>query len=317
MSNVDPGVAAYGPLPKGAAYWGLDPNSGNPVPYSASGQPVPTQQQEQKAEQQRTKGQQQQTQKAQAQKIEGIKKQINDLLTGSGGAALVGAAQVQGAGAGALAQKVGALLAQLPYADYNQMIAAHQNVLKGTPLGTAVTNAVQAAGAPGGAAAKPAAPSYDPLALQTMWSSVFGPAFKQASQIAGTAGTGYLAGMNQAIAGAHQSPQAAQQLQGQSQAMANLLQQFGRTSAQNVPAGLTIDSIVNALAQASGAAQQAYGEAEKQVGYQQAIPYVGGSTTGGTTPTNQLNAALAGGGATAAQQIGANQTAPSLYPHIP
>jgi hypothetical protein len=260
-----------------------------------------------------TKAGQAKAQKEAAQKVEDIKKQIIDLTANAS------YAETHGADVNALAQKIAPLIAQLPSADAQQLMGS--GVLKGTPLGTAVGNyAVQ--GPAAGQPAKPAAASYDPLALQTMWKSVFGPAFDQASKIAGTVGPGYLAGMNQAIAGAHQTPQAAQQLQGQALAQANLLQQFAKTQAQNVPAGMTLDTLINALGQASGAAQLAQGAAEKNIGYQQALPYTNPTAaaagTSGGLSNSAVNSLLAGSGITPAGAIGANQTtgtpASALYP---
>jgi hypothetical protein len=260
-----------------------------------------------------TKAGQAKAQKEAAQKVEDIKKQIADLTANAS------YAQTHGAQVNTLAQQIAPLIAQLPTADAQQLMGS--GILKGTALGTAVGNYV-AQGPAAGQPAKPAAPSYDPLALQTMWKSVFGPAFDQASKIAGTVGPGYLAGMNQAIAGAHQTPQAAQQLQGQALAQANLLQQFAKTQAQNVPGGMTLDTLINALGQASGAAQLAQGAAEKNIGYQTGLLYTNptaaaaGTTSGGLS-TGAVNSLLAGSGITPAGAISANQTgtpASALYP---
>jgi hypothetical protein len=243
--------------------------------------------------------------KARAQHVEDVKRQVNEMLAGAS------YAQTHGADVNTLAQKIAPLIAQLPSADAQQLMGS--GLLKGTPLGTAVGNfAVQ--GPAAGQPAKPAAPAFDPLALQTMWHDVFGPAYNQARQMVGTVGPGYLAGMNQAIAGAHQSPQATKQLQGQATMMANLLQGYGNNQVAAVPAGMSFDTLINALGTYAGAAQQAQGAAEKNVGYQQAQMYAN-PVAGGTSTVNPANL-LAGVGITPAQQIGANQTGPSLAPNI-
>jgi hypothetical protein len=125
--------------------------------------------------------------------------------------------------------------------------------------------------------------------------------------------------MKQAIAGSHQSPEAQKVLSGDAQATANLLQQFGKNQAQSVPAGLSFDSLIAALGQASGQAQLAAGQAEKNIAYGQAAstaPLYG--ATGASPASSALGPLQAG--ALLNQTLGATQTSPArnpLYPNLP
>lgn len=111
------------------------------------------------------------------------------------------------------------------------------------------------------------APSYDPLALQQMWANVFGPVFAQAANIAGNAGPDYLSAMTNAIQGSHQSQQVEGQQLSQAKAMSDLLQTFAGNQLQQVATGPAYDQLISWLQQATGAAQQAQGAAEKGIAY--------------------------------------------------
>ena len=276
--------------------------------------------QQRSAQEKQTKQQQAAAQKSAQQKIQDTLNQLNNMIAGAS------YTQVSGTGAAALGSQIGQLLATLPNATANQWLNQHSNTLKNTPLGNAITTSAQQTNATG-ATAQPQKPIWDPLALQTMWHDVFGPAFTQASKLAGNVGPGYLAGMQQAIAGSNASPQQRQQLSGDALATANLLQQVGKTGTQAAAAQIPFDSLIAALQQASGAAQLAQGEAQKQIAYGQTAmtaPLFGGTT--GSSGTGALNTAQAGnllnsalGGSSAltpAAAINANQTNP-LMPNFP
>jgi len=168
----------------------------------------------------------------------------------------------------AVAQETAKLIATLPANDAMSFLNKHP-ALKNTALGTAVSQYAQQVGAapaqPGNAATKPA---YDPLALQTMWHDVFGPAFNQTVKIAGNAGPGYLAGMQQAIAGSNASPQQKQLMMGDAQATAALLQNTAFTPAgkPRAAAQVPFDTLIANLQQSANAAGMAAGEAQRAAG---------------------------------------------------
>lgn|SRR5215472_2096727 len=289
------------------------------------------QQQQQAATQQaQTRTTQQQTaqrtaaaKKAAADHQQGIIDQLNNLISSAQ------YTQVTGQGAQALGGQIQRLLAQLPYNVANtwmQKNSGKGGLLAGTALGTAVQQASQQAAGPTG----PAKPTFDPLALQTMWSQVFGPAWNAASQMAGSVGPGYLSSMQQAIAGSNASPQQRQQMLGQAGAMANMLQATSRGQTQASAAQIPFDTLINALSQATGAAQLAQGQSEKAIAYGQALPFTSGSTTGGATglsplaSSNLLNTALgqpSPGAAISSQQTsstaGTNPLMPQFGGYVP
>jgi hypothetical protein len=222
---------------------------------------------------------------------------------------------VAGTGAAALAGQIGKLLSTLPYNVANQWISKNSGkggVLSNTPLGTAVTNYMQTGGAPSQATNKPI---WDPLALQTMWHDVFGPAFNQASQIAGSVGPGYLNSMQQAIAGSNASPQAKQQMLGNAQATANLIQQTGKAATSQAATQIPFDTLIAQLQQASGTAQLAQGSAEKAIAYGQAAPFLGGAGTSGLGGGTGISPITAGGYLNSA--LTGTQTSNPLSPNIP
>src|SRR5215469_11759609 len=99
----------------------------------------------------------------------------------------------------ALVQEIGELIGSQP-------LATAQNLLKLLPknsgLTTAVNNYLTSGQSQTGAPQQPK-PIWDPLALQTMWSSVFGPIFDQVKTIAGNSSQQYQNAMNNAIAGSN------------------------------------------------------------------------------------------------------------------
>jgi hypothetical protein len=253
-------------------------------------------------------------QESAAQKVEDTKKQLNTYLSG------LTMAQLQGPGASQVAQKVAGMLGSLPYNDAQQIMNSNPFLKGNTPLAQAVTSAIQAGPTP--AAPTAAKPSYDPLALQTMWHDVFGPAWQQASKIAGNAGTGYMDAMKNAIAGSNLPPGMQKEQTANATAMGNLLNQFGQNQSQMTMAGPSYDQLIAALGQATGAAQLAQGSAEKSIAYGQAAPFITGSTS--TSTTNPLSS-VAGAQALLNQSIAGGQTssAPAaqtatnpLYPNI-
>lgn len=126
--------------------------------------------------------------------------------------------------------------------------------------------AAPAAAAPATKAGAPP-PTYDPLALQQMWANVFGPIFNQTAKMMGNIGPDYLTAMSNAIGGSNQSAQAKAQQLSQAKAMSDLLNQYGQSNLQQVATGPTLDTLMGWLQQATGAAQQAQGVAEKNIAY--------------------------------------------------
>jgi hypothetical protein len=315
QTSQDPAVQAYGPLPSGY-YWGLDPSSGNPTPYNQkTQQPAPEVDPQKKQDDAK-----QSKQKSQKQKLQDTLDTLNEDLKNAQWT------DFNGQGAGSLGQKIGGQLAQLPNQVALNWLKQNNGVLKNTGLLTAISNAAYAYNAPPTTTAA-TKPVYDPLALQTMWHDVFGPAWNSAMKQASSSGQPYLSAMQNAIAGSNASPAQQQQMKANAQSQAALLSSLGQKQAVGSATQIPYDTLIATLQQGSAAATAAQGEAEKVYGVQQAAataPYLTGQTTGtvGSSTAGSLLQSALGGSTNAqtltpAQQISANQTTNPLYPNIP
>jgi len=220
--------------------------------------------------------------KAAAAKQKDILNQLNSAVS------TAGYTDVNGQGVTAFSQRIADLLSQLPANVANQwMTKTASGFFKSYPtVQTAVSNAVQSYGMPASTTGGLAQPFYDPLALQTMWKDVFGPAFNTASQLAGSVGPGYLSSMQQAIAGSNATPQNKAQMTSQAQAMANLLQGYGKAQTTAAAAQIPYDTLISTLQGGAQAAQTAAGQYEMLKGYGAAMPFLNTSGTGGAlTPS--------------------------------
>jgi hypothetical protein len=319
MSYVDPSATGFSylnvpnaPAPPGSAIQ-LTPEEQRQVNQQAT----------QQGQQQVAEGEKQkaaEAKKTAQQKIQDTINSLNDMIAGAS------YPQMYGAGSTAFGSQIGQKLATLPATVAQQWLNQHQGALKNTPLYNAITSSAKAVGAPAAAAGAQRA-AYDPLALQTMWHDVFGPAFNNAVKIAGGAGSQYLQGMQQAIAGSNASPAQQKAMLGQAQAQAALINNTAFTPQGNPRAAAQIpfDTLLGTLGQATAAAQAAGGEAAKVYGVQQAAAaapyYTGTGSTGGNLSTSGagalLNPLIGGSSATPASAISANQTTNPLMPNIP
>jgi len=260
--------------------------------------------------QQTSQAQQAQQKKQQALRVESMKQEFSTIVSG------LTPAQVSGPQAQATAIWLARIASSLPYADAQSLLGKlPQNSTLSGLVQQYITNP-QAANAAGQGAAKP---TYDPLALQTMWHDVFGPIFDQTSKMAGSAGQDYMTAMNNSIAGSNLPANQQAQLKAQSGATGALLQQLASQQTKSVATQPAYDQMIAALQQASGAAQLAQGEYEKQIAYGQAAPFLGGSSgaTGATGGIN-INALLGGGAAgTGAVPAAGGTAANPLYPNLP
>src|SRR5215469_7705924 len=177
---------------------------------------------------------------------------------------------ISGYGAQALGQQIGAKLAQLPSNIAQKWLNDQaKGALKGSPLLSSITSAAQNYGAPTPATTANK-PIWDPLALQTMWHDVFGPAMQQAEGMTNATGANYLSAMKDAIAGSNASPQQQQAMLARAQAQSNLLQNNATAQTKAGIAQIPFDTLIYNLQQGAGAASLAQGEAQKQIAYGQA-----------------------------------------------
>lgn len=143
----------------------------------------------------------------------------------------------------------------------------------------------------------PQSPIYDPLALQTIFSTVFAPYLKQIQALNTGTGQDYLTAMQNLISGVSEPANQKAQQEQMAQANAALLGQEAKTSLSGVAATPAYDQLIATLQQAAGAATQAQGEAQKNIAYgtnynaAQAFGSGGTGSTAGLSP-NQASTAL-------------------------
>lgn len=229
--------------------------------------------------------------------------------------------QVNGPQASSIAAKLANIANQLPY-------ETAQGLLKKLPQNTQLSGFVSQymqnpSLATQTASAQPAS-AYDPLALQTMWHDVFGPLMNTMVNAKGTGssqtvGSNYASAMNQALAGSNLPANERSQLTGQNAATGQLMQQIANQQAGSVATQPSYDQMINWLQQATGAAQLAQGEYEKNVSYGQTAPLLGANASPVPVPGSAGNTltALLGGGASSlsAQSQPQSQYANPLAPH--
>lgn len=177
------------------------------------------------------------------------------------------AGQLYGSSASTLAQQWAKAIQGMPQAEAAKLIASIPTTGNLSQDVQSDVSGLPASGTPSSPVAQGADGSYDPLALQSMFSTVFQPYLSALNQQnAGTTGQ-YLQTMNSALANDDLTAEQKKALAPQINQMGAILGLNAQTAAAGAVAGPAYDNLIAQLQQSASAAALAKSEGERAVAY--------------------------------------------------
>lgn len=229
------------------------------------------------------------------QQYQQLLSQWNQTL-GSMGVAGLTAGQVQGPAGQALAQKLAAIAAKMPNSQATSLIGQLPKNLQ-----TLVNGYIAQPPAPTSSASQQQSAMFDPLALQTMWKDVFGPALQSSKSLLQNTGSDYISAMTDVINQSNLPQSQKNQQLAEAKATGSMEQQLAGDSYSAAISKIPYDYITQALSTAAAQAQLAREASERAVAYGVGQTAASGAGASGATGT-QISNALIGLGITGPSQ---------------